>query len=791
MVLPVSVSVGIGVVCNILFFPQSTSQIVLDGFRDVLRPMKGFSTALLWQFSNPSNDMILDRLVQIKSGISSKYKAMEAAAVFLPMDFTLGCWGPDDIVSLSDPVRNVMVAFSELLQLQIMREEHHIKEEELVAAVDAVYDVKPDLPQAKVGHHQLSKAMDLRTENHHPDTDELMNNSLRTLSQCGASIVQEIETSFDVLDQVVSGTISTSKDPEKLIQKHQDALKALSKVQAEFVASCGAELVNHHSRFFDEHGHLVTQTNDQPPRPPLSGLMVGLLFQERILNLSQSLINLLKAVIELEKQRQKRRFWAPKGLMKLFSWCMDKGAVPTTVEGTLDLRQTKSHVEQDKQRERKHRPRKDKTKDKSETRAKDTARARLDGMRKSTGRRRQKSSMILLGIVHWLSSTEGVFALRVLIVTIAMAVPAVIPASAGFYYREKGLWATIMAQLSLVPYASDFVSGLIIRGLGTVAGGVVGLVVWYIGSGLGPGNPYGLSAIMAVVITIMMWWRLFAPPEQMAAGIMLTSTMYTVVSQSWVDTHIPSYGNPGVGYMVFWRRILLVLIGFTAASLVTFFPKPPSGSRHYRRLLSENLVGVKDRYALFASTWRSPPSDLIEVAEKEGIASEEILTSIVGPVKLTRFEFSTSNIDSKTMGLICHLSISINQGITQLLMYTARLPDELRKRFVQNSGAADENFIGDLMAVLTLVQQSLRTGDPLPAILPTPLLGRSFRIAKGNNVGDEEDGVEITSILADNVGRKYVSALCAFVHLLGSVDDLVVILKRAVGETSDIDLEKL
>lgn len=76
-----------------------------------------------------------------------------------------------------------------------------------------------------------------------------------------------------------------------------------------------------------------------------------------------------------------------------------------------------------------------------------------------------------------------------------------------------------MAQLGLVPYASDFVSGLIIRGLGTVAGGIVGLVVWYMGSGLGSGNPYGLSAVMAVVIIIIMtWWRLFAPPEQMAAG---------------------------------------------------------------------------------------------------------------------------------------------------------------------------------------------------------------------------------------------------------------------------------
>jgi hypothetical protein len=128
--------------------------------------------------------------------------------------------------------------------------------------------------------------------------------------------------------------------------------------------------------------------------------------------------------------------------------------------------------------------------------------------------------------------------------------------------------------------------------------------------------------------------------------------------------------------LLFWRRILLALSGFTAATIVTFFPKPRSGSRHYHRLLSENLLGVKDRYALFVSTWRYPPSDLIEVAEKERIASEQLLTSIDGSINLTEFEFSISNIDSKSMGLICHFSISINQGITQLLMYTAKLPDE-------------------------------------------------------------------------------------------------------------------
>jgi hypothetical protein len=109
---------------------------------------------------------------------------------------------------------------------------------------------------------------------------------------------------------------------------------------------------------------------------------------------------------------------------------------------------------------------------------------------------------------------------------------------------------------------------------------------------------------------------------------------------------------------------------------------------------------------------------------------------------------------------------------------------------MQNTGAAEENNIGATMAVLTLVQQFLCTGNPLPVVLPTPLLGRSFRIAQGRPV-DEEDETEIISVLAEDAGRKYGSTLCAFVHLLGSIDDLVLVLKRTISETRDIDLERL
>ena len=56
---------------------------------------------------------------------------------------------------------------------------------------------------------------------------------------------------------------------------------------------------------------------------------------------------------------------------------------------------------------------------------------------------------------------------------------------------------------------------------------------------------------------------------------------------------------------------------------------------------------------------------------------------------------------------------------------------------------------------------------------------------------DEENEIEISNVLTEDAGRKYASVLCAFVHLLGSIDDLFIVLKQTVGESSDIDVERL
>jgi hypothetical protein len=262
------------------------------------------------------------------------------------------------------------------------------------------------------------------------------------------------------------------------------------------------------------------------------------------------------------------------------------------------------------------------------------------------------------------------------------------------------------------------------------------------------------------------------------------------VAYSWVDTHIPSYGNPGVGYSVFWRRALLVMIGFTASAIVIFIPRPPSASRHYRRVLSSTIRSSKDLYALYVMSWSHEYSDLKETSEKQILTNSETLGAIAGLIGLLKLEFSSSNFDAETLTHVTNLCMTINQSLSQLLVYSNVLPQDQKERFARQTGALDERIIGDLMAVLTLVEQSLKTGDPLPAVLPVPLIARCVRLNRGSTRAEAGQRTLSIDTIREEGFRKYCVVLSAFIQLLGAADELVWRVKTAVGETSYVDVEQ-
>lgn len=132
----------------------------------------------------------------------------------------------------------------------------------------------------------------------------------------------------------------------------------------------------------------------------------------------------------------------------------------------------------------------------------------------------------------------------------------------GFVYSERGLWGLIMGQMTLgmstsgpeqhfltmshstvhvrpafrVSNLASFPSFSMPDGtcrlkgriLGTVAGGVLGMVAWYAGNGHGNGNPYGMAASAAVFLVPIIFFRLYypTPMEAIMTGVSAVQSQY-------------------------------------------------------------------------------------------------------------------------------------------------------------------------------------------------------------------------------------------------------------------------
>ncbi|KAK5020073.1 hypothetical protein LTR60_000866 [Cryomyces antarcticus] len=191
--------------------------------------------------------------------------------------------------------------------------------------------------------------------------------------------------------------------------------------------------------------------------------------------------------------------------------------------------------------------------------------------------------------------------------------------------------------------------------------------------------------------------------------------------------------------------------------MVAFIPRPTSAAHYLTKMLSHTLRDEKDLYALLIFSRVHPYNDsTIEIAEA--------LSSLAGPFGLLRFEFSSSNFYSKTLGQVMSLCMAINQNISQLFNCAISPPEDLKARFARFTGALDERFVGDTMAVLSLVEQALKTGDPLLAVLPTPLVSHCLGVHE-KPMGDDQDILSVDVIRRRDF-RKYCVVLSAFVGLL-------------------------
>ncbi|KAK6004302.1 hypothetical protein QM012_009152 [Aureobasidium pullulans] len=765
LIKPAAAAVAISLACSMLIFPESTSHMTLYGMHKLVTSMAGCLDLTRGFLQNYPETSHMEPMQALRGGVLGGWAALEPAFGFLSFDISFGHWSAQDIASLREPIRRVMIGSMSLLAFEILQGRTRERVKQLQSNDLRTQELAQAEEKEKkhiYGKHQVMQSLNLIDSLREPEVGQSVADSYQALSQASNPLLEACKDAFQAIAHSIHennsrrwfGRLSADQFAQ-MRQSHVDALQHLRGERSKFPSVANESLLDSHQHLFDENGKFHGQAAE---RHKLTGMFFGFNFEDRILILASALERALEQVTLLEKERTTRRLWLPTGLRKFGAWAFGGSGAPAIGAPTIDDMPQADKVTIDEVQQsfkRVHMP----------------------------TRKRNKISAIILGFGHWLSNDEGIFALRVLIATLAAAIPAVCTKSSGFYYREKGLWALIMAQTGTATFSAEFNFAFTTRIFGTVAGGVLGMLGWYIGSGNGPGKAYGLAAVLAVYAVILMWFRLYTPPQLLQAVMIGGATVILVIGYGYIDTHLPTYGNPGWGYEVFWRRTVLVLVGFAISFIVTLLPWPSSLSRNIARKLSDVLNREADHYAALLSSW----SDL-ESHDKHTVAIEAVtiqlageLNALNGPIGSLKFELSSSVFDSTTCGRIKSIAEFINYQLTHLHIRAAALSPELRHRFAIASGILDHRAIADIMVVLSIVAQSLKTGDPLPARLPTPLLKKCVEHGHGASV----ENLTVEVLKKEGV-RGYTVCMSAYLGFLSGVDELVLVLKEAVGEAHHI-----
>ncbi|KAL7418186.1 hypothetical protein BDY24DRAFT_437656 [Mrakia frigida] len=402
-----------------------------------------------------------------------------------------------------------------------------------------------------------------------------------------------------------------------------------------------------------------------------------------------------------------------------------------------------------------------------------------------------------------LSSTQFLFAVKAGILTVLVAIPSWTPSTAQLFYENRGLWALIMAQLTLALYSGETAMAWVGRVMGTFAGCIVGLLVWSIGAGgTGKGTPWGIGAACAVSFPLIMLVRLYYPGPPLTRIIFSVSTVL-VIGYGWQNAHGVQYTSGTWGFDVAWRRFLLVLIGISAAWFWSFVPPVSSGKQSLRHSYSKMISTIGDGLCAILSEADEKiedPEEHLRI-EKNLIAMKKKLNqfglrhhsmsyeiSLRGPWPLDRYEALKATLADLTALL------------SQFQFVLTTLRPGWRRALLKRTRLMDVRFLGDVLAVISLCATCLRSASPLPQITPCPLIERYLERHHGLRIDmdydesvhheEESGGVprHVTAEVLESIEYCNFAVGCATAFaIVGRLDRLMVISKTLLGETFHID----
>ncbi|KAF9457122.1 hypothetical protein BDZ94DRAFT_1203283 [Collybia nuda] len=384
---------------------------------------------------------------------------------------------------------------------------------------------------------------------------------------------------------------------------------------------------------------------------------------------------------------------------------------------------------------------------------------------------------------------NALFAIKAALLTVILCIPSFLKSTASFAYENRFVWAIFMGQLTIARFRGDTAFGLVARIGSTFLGGVVGLVMWYTSCGSGRGNAFGFAAVCAVCFPFFFFARLYWPgPPMTVIVFFVTSTL--VIGYSYQDLHVAAPGSPGFGFPVFWKRFVLVTVGVVAAFIMSFLPPSTTIRRYQRATLATTSSQIGAIYCAILSFANSRREEEIP----------EIVSSLVAiRSKLKRSDVLRTNIvyefslrgrwPAERYRNILEIQLQITHALNHLMSVVKHLEPAWARALLRRTRFLDTDFQGDILAVISMISSSLRTGTPLPQITPSPLLDRFMLQYHGLDVihkdAEEDYGLPRTLTL-DTLKNEQYLIFCVGVStsfsIMTRLDRLMVAAKEIVGE---------
>ncbi|KAF8629340.1 hypothetical protein AX15_003501 [Amanita polypyramis BW_CC] len=322
-------------------------------------------------------------------------------------------------------------------------------------------------------------------------------------------------------------------------------------------------------------------------------------------------------------------------------------------------------------------------------------------------------------------SGNTLYAIKAGVLTVLLFLPLFFKSSASFAYRQYFVWVAFMGQLSLSRFRGDTAFAFVSRIVATFFGGVIGTIMWYISAGSNPkGNAYGFVAVYAVCLPFFFYTRLYWPTVPITNIIMFV-TVVLVIGLSYEAAHLPLINPSWVGFIIAWRRFVLVVVGVTAAYIFSFLPPSTTIRKYHRKLVSTTCSELGTIYCQIISFANSRRQTEVPEIMTNLLAIRRKLRKAQSIKANVRYELSfRGKWPAKRYLTILEIQLQIAFALSSLLSIIERLESAWSRAFLRRTRFNDMDFQGDILAVITMIATALRTGHALPQITPCPLLDR-------------------------------------------------------------------